>query len=399
MKLPSKKKFVVLSAVLVAAALAGVALSRKSAPAREASTPPVAVVKAGLADLTNTVSVTGEMRPNQQIDLHAKVAGYLQAINVDIGDHVKEGQVIAVLEIPELKEEVNSAKAATAAGQEAVKSAEAKYHEAHLSLQRLQEVAKKNPKLIAQQDLDNATSRDQVAAADLALATQHVAQSQANEDKVETMAKYATITAPFDGVITKRYADPGALIQAGISSNTQAMPVVSLAQDSVLRATFPLPESVVARMKVGDNVAVRIPALDKTVRGKVSRFARQVERSTRTMEAQIDVPNSEGLVTAGMYAVADFDLEHRAHALSVPVQALKAGAEPSLYVVTGKNTVEKRRVVIGLQTPEAVEIKEGLQAGETVVIGNTGELRDGMQVMPKLMDVAAAPESKPKNNG
>ncbi|CAN5377016.1 efflux RND transporter periplasmic adaptor subunit [soil metagenome] len=361
--------------------------------------PTVAVARAGLSDLAQTISVTGEMRPNQQIDLHAKVAGFLQSINVDIGDHVKEGEVIAVLEIPELKEDVNSAKAATAAAQEEVNSSEAKYQEVHLSLQRLQEVAKKNPKLIAQQDLDNANSRDLAAKADLALATQRVAESEANQERVETMARYATITAPFDGVITKRYADPGSLIQAGISSSTQAMPVVSLAQDSTLRAVFPLPESVVARLKVGDTVTIQIPALDKSVTGKVSRFARQVDRATRTMEVQIDVPNPGLAITGGMYAVADFAIEHRSQVLNVPVQALKPGADPALFVVNDKMQVERRRVSIGLETPDLVEIKQGLKPGESVIIGNTGELRDGMRVAPKILDVAGTAATRSRNNG
>jgi len=360
---------------------------------------PVAVAKAVRGDLSQTISVTGDMRPNQQIDLHAKVAGYLQKINVDIGDHVKEGDVIAVLEIPELNEEVESARAATEAARQAVKSADAKYREVHLSLQRLQEVAKKNPKLIAQQDLDDANSRDLAAAADLALAGQHVAECRADQNRVETMVKYATITAPFDGVITRRFADPGALIQAGISSDTQALPVVSLAQDSVLRATFPLPESIVARMEIGDPVQIQVPALGRTLAGKVSRFSRHVERATRTMEAQIDVPNPGAAITPGMYAVADFDVETRRNVLTVPVMAVKTGAEPSVFTVNARNQIEKKPVKLGLETPDAVEVDGGLKAGDLVVIGNTGELRDGMPVAAKEASLAESPVVKDQHHG
>ncbi|MEO6848265.1 MAG: efflux RND transporter periplasmic adaptor subunit [Chthoniobacterales bacterium] len=359
---------------------------------------PVAVEKAGYTNLEQSISVTGEMRPNQQIDLHSKVAGYLQSIKVDIGDHVKEGSVIAVLEIPELREERESGQAATAAAEQSVKSAQAKYNETHSALQRLQEVSKKNPKLIAQQDVDNATGRDQSAAADVAESQQRVAECKANQDKIDTMLNYATITAPFDGVITKRYADPGSLIQAGISSNTQSMPVVSLAQDTLLRATFPLPESVVANLKTGDAVSIVIPALNKTVQGTISRFSRQVERATRTMEAQVDIPNADRAITAGMYAVANFSLENKKNVLTIPIQALKPGENPTVFIVNEKLEVEKRQVVPGMQTPDRVEIKSGLKNKDLVIIGNTNELRPGMHVTVDTK-VAEVPLAKNKNHG
>lgn len=359
----------------------------------------VAVAKVGRSDLSEVISITGEMRPYQQTDLHAKVAGYLQAISVDIGDHVKMGSPIAVLEIPELREELTRSQAATAAAEEHVKSVEAKYEDQHRSLERLLTVAKNNQKLIAQQDIDTATSRDQAAKAEVALARLQVGECKATQDKMETMMSYATITAPFDGVITKRYADKGALIQTGISSSTQAMPVVSLAQDTMLRASFPLPESIVDQLKVGDAVTIRLPDLNKTIKGRISRFSRQVERATRTMEAQVDVPNPDWTITPGMYAVANFRLESRTDVLVAPVQAVKSGSSPSVFVVNDKNQLEKRDVGIGLQTADQVEITSGLNENDRLVIGNTGELREGMRVTSQPIGLAETPLKKVKTNG
>ncbi len=360
----------------------------RKAKAKQGELPLVAVTEIREANLANVMSITGEMRPYQQINLHAKVAGFLQSIHVDIGDHVKEGSVIACLEIPELHEELARAKAGVAAAQESVKSEEAKYHDVHLLLQRLQKVAQKNPHLIAQQDLDTANSRDSSAAAHLALAAQQVAESKADEDKIETMLDYATITAPFAGVITKRYADPGALIQAGISSNTQAMPVVSLAQDNILRATFPVPESIVTRLHVGDQVQIEIPALNKKILAKVSRMACQVDQSTRTMEAQMDVDNADLSITPGMYAIADVQIDHREGILAAPVQAVKMGTENCVFIVNEKQKVEKRIVELGIQTAEWVEIKQGVKLGDLIIIGNTSELHPGMRVTAKVRDEA-----------
>lgn len=379
---------------------AAFAFSKEEKPQASAETSPmVAVVKADRQDLKQTMSVTGEVRPYQQIDLHAKVAGYLQSISVDIGDHVRKGEVIAVLEIPELGQELDRAQAATEASQENVKSAQARYADVHLSSQRLQAVAAKNPKLIAQQDLDNANSKDRVAAADLASAQQQEEECKAAEAKIRTMLSYSRIVAPFDGVVTKRYADEGALIQAGTSSNTQSMPVVSLAQDDILRATFPAPESVAAKLRIGDDVKITLPDTNRTISARISRFSHEIESATRTMEVQVDLPNPNGSITPGAYALADFDVAKRQNVLSVPVQAVKAGDPASVYVVDAAGKVEKRDVSLGMQTPDLVEVCKGLKDGDLVIIGDTSELQPGMHVTSSAVGLADSLIQKGKNNG
>src|SRR5690242_20226753 len=267
----------------------------------------VAVARAAHEDLSHELVLTAEFRPYQEIDVHAKVAGYVKNIYVDVGDRVKEGQLLTVLEIPEMQDDLTRALAAKRrssaelerARDELVRSQSA--HEAsHLSYTRLAEVIKQRPNLVAQQEIDDALARDRVSEAQvgaakeaLAAAEQGVQVATADEEKIKTLAAYARITAPFTGVISKRYADTGAMIQAGTASQTQAMPVVRLAEDHLLRLVLPVPESVVPRVRVGTPVAVRVPSLNRTFAGKVARFTSQVQLSTRTMDTEVDVPNPE----------------------------------------------------------------------------------------------------------
>jgi len=234
---------------------------------------------------------------------------------------------------------------------------------------------------VAQQDLDAARDQDQASEAAIASARQSVAESEANESRIRTMLGYAVITAPFDGVITRRYADTGALIQAGTSSNTQAMPVVSLAEDRLLRLVFPVPESAVPFVREGTPVDVDVQSLQRKFAGKVVRFSGQVDRATRTMQTEVDVPNPDLRLTPGMYASVSVVLENRPNALSVPVQAVAGG---TALVVGPDGAVEERSVKLGLATPGRVEVVDGLRENERVVIGGRTRVRPGDRVEAKV---------------
>jgi len=374
-----------LAATGLAAALPA-ALALESSAAKDAgvgSAPAVVVSAARVrrADLARVITLAAEFEPFQDVSVHAKVAGYVHSIRVDVGDHVRKGETIAVLEIPELNDDLRRAKAATGAAKEETNRAQAHHDEVHLASQRLLEVAKQQPNLVAQQDIDAARDQDQAAEAALASARESVEESEANESRIHTMLGYAVITAPFDGVVTRRYADTGALIQAGTSSNTQAMPVVSLAEDRLLRLVFPVPESAVPFVREGTPVDVDVQSLQRKFAGKVVRFSGQVDRATRTMQTEVDVPNPDLRLTPGMYASVSVVLESRPNALSVPVQAV---AEGTALVVRPDGAVEKRAVKLGLETPERVEVVDGLKENELVVIGGRTRVRPGDHVQAKV---------------
>jgi RND family efflux transporter MFP subunit len=365
--------------------------------------PTVAAAKVRRVDLTRALAVTAEFRPYQEIDVHAKVAGYVKRIYVDVGDRVKEGQLIAILEIPELQDEVQTAEASVSKSQEEIRRAQADLeraqsaHEvAHLAYSRLADVSKTRPGLVAQQEIDDALGRDRVAEAQVATAKaslsaaeQQLRVTQADREKVRTLFAYAQIKAPFAGVITKRYADTGSMIQTGISSQTQSMPLVTLAQENLLRLVIPVPESAVSKIRLGASVEVSVSALGKKFQGKVARFADQVDMATRTMHTEVDVSNPTGELVPGMYASASLVLNDEQNTLAVPVQALtRIEDRVSVLLINKQNKLEERSVQTGIETPDQVEILSGLNEGDLVVIGNRSQLQLGIAVQPKIISSA-----------
>ena len=316
-------------------------------------TPTVAVVKATRADLSNALLLTAEFEPFQEIDVMAKVSGYIRQINVDIGDRVREGQLLATLEIPEMQDDLTRAAAAIeeataelATARDELQRAESAHDMAHLSYSRILDVSKKEPGLVPQQEVDEVHSRDLVAEAQVSAAKSHITAneqrirvSQAEQGRFKTLYQYAVITAPFTGVVTKRYANTGSLIQAGTASQTQAMPVVRLSENSLLRLALPVPESAVPLIHLGEPLDVRVSALKRTFPGRVARFADKVDQSTRTMKTEVDVPNPTLALVPGMYAEVDLITEQRRHVLSVPVEAVDgSGNSTRVFVVRSSGT-------------------------------------------------------------
>src|SRR5262249_9498989 len=268
---------------------------------------------------------------------------------------------------------------------------------AHLASTRLAGVLKARPNLVAQQDIDEATGRDRVAEAQvstaqaaLAAAKEQLEIAKAAQGKTQALFDYSRITAPFAGVITHRYADTGAMIQAGTSSQTQAMPIVRLSQNDRLRLVIPVPESAVPRIHVGNDVAVSVQSLHKTVTGKIARFSDRLDTETRTMHVEVDVLNPKLDLVPGMYADATLVLDASKDALVAPVQAIdrtENGAR--VLVVSGDGespgTIEERRVALGLEADDRIEVTRGLNAGDLVVVGSRAQLKPGAVVMPKMV--------------
>ncbi len=349
--------------------------------------PTVAVTHPTREDLSRSVNLTAEFRPYQEVEVHAKVAGYVKQINVDVGDHVKTGDVLAILEIPELEEDLRKADAAVITAGQEVNSAQATFEETNQIFTRLQAAIKEAPGLIAQQDMDTAAAKNRANEADLQAAKQRVVEAQANDDRMRTLLSYSKITAPFDGVVTKRYADTGALIQAGTASNTQSMPLVCLAELKRLRLDFPVPESAVAGLHVGDPVEVTVVSLGQIFSAKVSRFSQKVDSSTRTMLTELDVDNADFRFTPGMYAIVQLTLSQKKDALAVPIQTVSAGEHPTVLVLDKDHKVEERTVTVGLETSSMAEILTGLSENDLVVIGNRSSIQLGESALAKEMDV------------
>jgi RND family efflux transporter MFP subunit len=391
---------VVLPALLLTAACA------KPGAVATYEPPDVSVTRIVRGDLAQTLRLPAEFRPYQEVEVHAKVAGYVKAINVDVGDRVTAGQLLAVLEIPELQDEmaqdaasVNRSREEINRAQADLDRAESVHDVAHLGSSRLASVMKQRPNLIAQQDIDEAMGRDKVAEAQvatakasLASAREQLAVATATQNKTKTLFAYARITAPFAGVITHRYADSGVMIQAGTSSQSQAMPVVRLSQNSVLRLTIQVPESAVSRVHVGAPVDVVVQSLDRTFTGKVARLSERLSADTRTMETEVDVPNGNFELVPGMYAYASIALERAERVLLAPVQAVDRKDDKNFVLVVGAGRrLESHEIKIGLEAPDRVEVRDGVREGDLLVVGNRSQLKPGMVVSAKIVDAAPSP--------
>lgn len=358
--------------------------------------PAVSVATARTGFIANQLTVAGVFQAFQEIDVHGKVSGYIRRIYVDIGDRVRQGQTLAVLEVPELQAEVAGAQAGITQTQQnilrlqnEVAREQAGYAAVHANYVRLKEASDQQPGLVAAQELDDALAKDQSAASQVDAAKSAVAAAQgqlgvsrAENLRVTSMVHYATITAPYSGVVTMRYADTGSLIPAGTAEGLNQA-VVRLAQSDVLRLRMPVPERDVPLVHEGSVVMVHVQATGQQFPGTVVRFTRDVSNSTRTMMTEVDVKNPGLTLTPGMYADVTFNLEQKNDALIVPASAIVQGDQPSVMLVGSSNRVEKRAVVLGIGGSNSQEVTSGLQAGDRVIIGGLSALQPGQQVTPQ----------------
>ena len=362
----------------------------------------VAVTKATRKTLEQHLTVSSELVPFQEIDVYAKESGFVKKLDVDFGTHVKAGQVMAVLEIPELELQLQQDDAAIKAADDQVKrlgrqveSVDARAKVLQLAYDRLAGVAKAKKGLVAQQEVDDSQGKYLTAQADVeaAKANQEAAQSQAEASRAKRMRdaalfEYTKIPAPFDGVVTQRYANYGTLIQGGTNSSTQAMPLVRLSEDDKFRLVIPVPEAYVRYIHTGDPVKVNVSSLNRNLLGIVARFSVDVQENTRTMHTEVDVPNPDRSLVPGLYADATIQLQRKQGVVAVPLQALnRVGDNVTVYVVGPSGQIEIRPVVTGIETSEDEEIVSGLKEGELVVTGDRSGLKAGQQVTPKITDV------------
>jgi RND family efflux transporter MFP subunit len=299
---------------------------------------------------------------------------------------------------------IDEASAELATARDELQRAESAHQMAHLSYNRIQDVSKREVGLVPQQEVDEIHSRDLVAEAQVAGAKSHIIAceqrirvSQAEQARVKTLFQYAVITAPFAGVVTKRYANTGSLIQAGTSSQTQAMPVVRLSENGRLRLALPVPESAVPSIHLGQHVDVRVSAMNRTFPGVVARFEDRVDQSTRTMKTEVDVTNLTLVLIPGMYAEVDLTTEQRKNVLTVPMEAIDgSGDSARVFAVDSSGIIQIVPVRLGIENAQRIEIRSGdLKEGDNVVVGSRGGLKAGSIVEPKLISLAS--DSTPKS--
>jgi RND family efflux transporter MFP subunit len=375
--------------------------ARKARAEDAAHAPTAPVVKVVRHDLSNTLEIASEFQALQEIEVYAKVSGYIKKLYVDWGTHVKQGQLLAELEIPELQQQLQQDEASArrseqdlSRAREELNRAQSAYSVAHVTYTRLANVQKARPELVAQEEIDAARGKDQEASAGvssakdaISAAEQGVLAAKAALGKDQAMFGYARIIAPFDGVVTQVYAYTGALLPAGTSSNKGDLALCQLSQNDILRLVIPVPERAVPDIHLGDSVDIEVSGANKSFTGKIVRFSDQIDTQTRTMHTEVQVPNANYLLVPGMYASVKIPLRSASNVLSVPVQAVESSGAGSgtVLLVNASNRVEQREVKLGIQTATEAEILSGLSENDTVIFGEQNQFKAGELVSPRAV--------------
>jgi RND family efflux transporter MFP subunit len=364
------------------------------------SVPNVGVAKASRQAMSRQLTLSSELVPFQEIDVFAKESGYVKQLLVDYGTVVKEGQLMAVLEIPELEAQLAQDEASIKNMVEQVghqeselNRYEAQHKVMHLEAERMNGVNKTRPGLLAQQEVDGSTGKDLAAEAQVE-AAKSALQSAISETEMararlvhdQALYAYSKITAPFDGVVTQRYANLGTLVQAGTASSSNVLPLVRLSQNQLFRLTIPVPESYVRFIHIGDPVTVRVSSLNREFPGKIARFSVDVKEQTRTMHTEVDVANLAQALIPGLYAEAVLSLERKANALTIPLQAVSRKGDQATVLIVDQDKIKTRPVSLGIETPDQVEVTSGLVEGTEIVVSDQSGLKDGQRVHPQPVE-------------
>jgi RND family efflux transporter MFP subunit len=372
--------------------------------------PSAGVVKVTRENLASTLEIASEFQPFQEIEVYAKVSGYIRKLEVDWGSHVKQGQVLAVLEVPELGQQIQEDEAAVRHNEhdlerakEEKQRAQSAYSVAHISYTRLADVQKSRPELVAQEEIDQAQGKDLEASAGVSAAKdaqsaaeESILSAKANLEKDKALFDYTRITAPFEGVVTSIDAYTGALLPAGTSSNKGDQALCHLSQNDLLRLVIPLPERAVPDVRMDQTVQVKVSALNRTFSGKIVRLSDLIDTQTRTMHVEVHVPNPKGELVPGMYASVELPLVQAQNVLTLPVQAVHINGDASatspagqvrgtVLVVGADNVVQPREVALGQQTATKIEIVSGVNEGDRVIFGEQGEYKAGQRVTPRVI--------------
>jgi RND family efflux transporter MFP subunit len=329
--------------------------------------------------LSKTTTLPGELKPYQMVDLHAKVTGFVETVNVDRGSRVKAGDALAVMVAPELEARRAEAEARIATAEAELSQAEATYTASESTYKRLAE-ASKTPGVVAGNDVELAQKSKEADGARAEALRKSILSAQASLRAVEETLAYLRVVAPFDGVITARHAHPGSL--AGPEGSGR-MPLLRIEQIHRLRLVAPVPESYTQSIRKGARVNFTVPAFPgQSFSGVVARPAYSLDPQTRTMPVELDVDNASGKLAPGMYAETAWPVSRVAESLFVPASAIKATTERIFVIRVRDAKAEWVDVRRGATEGGMVEVFGSLRAGETVVLRATDEIRPGATVRP-----------------
>ncbi|HZZ19259.1 MAG TPA: efflux RND transporter periplasmic adaptor subunit [Opitutaceae bacterium] len=359
----------ILAAVLALIFFAGV-LPRMRASAdlqaRDAASakPVVNIVVATRTTVPVEVTLPASIEAEQDTPIYARTTGYVQKWSADIGDRIKAGQVLAIIETPDLDQELNQ-------GQAALAQSKANLEIARISADRWKDLGTQNA--VAQQDVDQKV-------ADFAGGQAAVQAAQANVDRLTQLKDFQHVTSPYDGVVTVRNAQVGALINAG--SGTE---IFHVAQTDVLRVFVKVPQTYVRSVKLGLGADITVPEFaGRTFKGTVERFAGSLDSASRTLLVEVRLDNKDGALLPGMFGEVHFTFQAVQPAIVLPSDAaIINAAGTQVATLDSSNKIHLAKVKLGRDFGSRVEILEGLDAGTRVVAKPSDSLTEGLEVAPQ----------------
>ncbi len=352
------------------------------------SPPRVEVVRPRRATVAQRLQTNASLEAFEEADLFAKVSGYLSDVRVDIGDHVKAGQVLAVIDVPELKQQLAEAEAQLESKKSSLERARSQVDHAKANLFLQTALAKDRDQLgqgrnfISSQTLDQVHANADIARADLgvaeanrALAANEIDVAAATVERIKALLAYTQIVAPFDGVVARRFVNRGDLVQAATATRTtpSAGSLFTLQRIDTIRVFCDVPENDVPHVHVGDPAIVKPAGFDgKPFIGKVTRFSLRLDSETRNMRTEIDLPNPQERLYLGTYAEVSLEMNRRPDALTVPTAAVGSDGDGNFVDTITDNRITRLAVKTGLTDNGRIEVTAGLSEVTPVVASTKG---------------------------
>ena len=346
----------------------------------------VGIVSPLRQDLDIRLAYTADVSPNQVVNIFSRVDGYIVKLHVDKGDFVRTNQLLLEIDHTDYQHAVNQAKANLSAAKAKVSQQDAVVQNAKLTFDRMQTLIKEQ--FISQQDLDNAQVN-----LDAARAARESLQAQVNQMEValaqtETNLAYSYIKAPFAGYIAERNLDTGAYVtSATASTSTMSRGIMSLHDINTVRVLIEVVERDIPLVKIGQKAELRAEAYpDQVFEGTVTRIVQALNRATRTMTVEIDLPNKDRQLKGGMFARVEVMVGTHHQALQIPIDAVSRLEDTQYIYVVREGKAQRVDVEIGARNNNLVEILKGLSGDEEVVVSGKDLVHDGtpVQTQPLL---------------
>jgi RND family efflux transporter MFP subunit len=345
--------------------------------------PPVDVVSAKSSPLTQRLVLPGETAAWYDSKIYARVNGYVEKWLVDIGDHVSNGQTLALIETPELDAQLQAARAKLSAAQAEVNVKQANADFAKSTYERW----RSSPQgVVSEQERESKKAASIGAQSELIASRAQVALDEADVDRLTSLTEFKKVKAPFEGTIVERDIDIGNLVTAGSGSGVSAL--YRVARNEPMRVFVDVPQSAADDLLTGDARASITVGSDASRHydGKVSRTSRAINKQSRTLRAEVDIPNADSRLVPGMYVEVSFALKNSI-GVQVPAAALSFRPKPQVAIIDDRNVVEFRDVKIAVDDGDVVQIESGLKEGDKVVLNVSSQIASGMKVDPHQLSL------------